>query len=98
MPIPKDRLRTCLIGKFRFEEVPGSKHEALSLFVDGRKVATTRFSRSYSEINDTILKMIAREIWVQLKYLKQMYECTKSRDDYPLCAIISETTLPKKLV
>ncbi len=82
MPIPKSKLRKCLIKKFGFEEVRGSKHEALALFIDGQKVATTRFSRSHKEISDTILKMMAREIWVQLKYLKEMYSCTKNPDDY----------------
>ncbi|HNS45184.1 MAG TPA: hypothetical protein PKH37_08160 [Alphaproteobacteria bacterium] len=82
MPIKKHDLRQCLLQKFRFEEVPGSKHEAVSLFVDDKKVATTRFSRAGKDISDQLLRLIAREIWVQLGYLKEMYDCTKSRDDY----------------
>jgi hypothetical protein len=82
MPIPKRNLRRCLIHKFHFEEVSGTKHEAVALFVDGRKIATTRFSSSHRDIDDTILRQIARQIWVQLGYLKKMYDCTKNPEDY----------------
>ncbi|GEM_PF-3364209 len=82
MLIQKEDLRRCLISKFGFEEVAGSKHEAVLIFVGGRKVATTRFSRSQRNIDDTIMKLIARQIWVQLGYLKQMYNCARFREDY----------------
>ena len=82
MPIPKEDLRRCLIRKFGFEETEGSKHEAVALYIDGYKVATTRFSRSHGQISDPILTQIAQQIWVQLGYLKKMVECTKSKDDY----------------
>ncbi len=82
MPIPKEMIRARLIRKFGFVDVEGSKHEALTLYIDGHKVATTRFSRSHQEISDKILSIIARELWVQSKDLRQMCECTKSRDDY----------------
>jgi len=82
MPIEKDALRSCLMRKFGFEEVEGSKHEAVALFIEGRKIATTRFSRSHRNISDKILGLIAREIWVQSGYFRQMYSCTKDPDDY----------------
>lgn len=82
MPIPKQDLRRCLIKKFGFEAVEGSKHEAVALFLDDHKVATTRFSRSQRDIPDTILGIIAREICVQLGDLKSMYGCSLSREDY----------------
>lgn len=82
MPMRKRDLQDSLVQKFGFEEVEGSRHDAVSLIVDGRKVATTRFSRGGSEIGDAILTMIARQIWVPLGFLKGMYACTKSREDY----------------
>lgn len=82
MPIAKRDLRRCLMRKFHFEEVSGNPHEAISFFVGDKKVATARFSRSHQEINDTILRLIAREIWVQLGYIKKMCRCTKSHEDY----------------
>lgn len=82
MPISKRDLRRSLIKKFYFQEVPGSRHEAVALFVGDEKVATARFLRSHTEISDNILTLIAREIWVNLGYLKRMYDCTRSRQDY----------------
>ena len=82
MPIPKRDLRRCLTSKFHFQEVPGSKHEALALLVGDVKIATARFSRSHAELSDSILTLIARELWVNLGYLKRMVECTRSFQDY----------------
>jgi hypothetical protein len=82
MPKAKRDLRRCLIRKFGFSEVAGSKHEALALIVDERKVATTRFSRSWREIDDSMLRQIARELWVSSRELKQMCDCTIDRDGY----------------
>lgn len=82
MAISKRELNRCLKQKFDFQEVPGSRHEALSLIVDGRKVATVRFSRSHKEISNTILRLIARECWVQTSYLKGMISCDISQEAY----------------
>jgi hypothetical protein len=71
-----------LRNKFGFQAVPGTKHEALSLIVDGRKVASTRFSRGHAEISDDILTLIARQIGVNLGQLKKMYGCSISKDVY----------------
>lgn len=38
--------------------MPGTKHDAISLIVEGRKVATTRFSRGHAELSDSILTII----------------------------------------
>jgi len=82
MPIEKKDLRRCLVQKFGFEQVPGTRHDAVALFVGGRKVATTRFSRGHDDINPAILSQIAKQIWVQLAYLQGMYDCHNSRQDY----------------
>ena len=82
MPITKSDLRRCLVQKFGFSDVSGSKHEALSLIVDGRNVATTRFSRSWNDIDDSMLRQIARELWSKAQDLRQMCDCTISRDEY----------------
>ncbi len=62
--------------------MPGTKHDAISLIVEGRKVATTRFSRGHAELSDSILTMMARQIGVTLTQLKRMCECTISKDAY----------------
>jgi hypothetical protein len=82
MAIAKDDLRTCLINKFGFTPVPGTNHRAVALFINGRKVATTRFSGSHVTLSDDILLMIGREIWVQMGELKKMYGCTIGSEDY----------------
>ena len=93
MAIGKDDLRTCLIDKFGFTPVPGTKHRAVSLFIEGRKVATTRFSGSHVTLSDNILLMIGREIWVLSGELKRMYGCTMSRADY-LAELRAQHRLP----
>ena len=82
MAIKKRDLYQCLLTKFGFEEVSGSRHEAVAIVVEGRKIATTRFSRAGHEICNQILTMMARQLWVQLGFLKKMYGCSKDRDDY----------------
>ena len=82
MSIPKKKLKKKLLKKFGFFEEPKSKHEAVSLIVDGKTVATTYFSRSHVDIDDTLLGKNANQLAVRLGYLKEMYSCTKSKDDY----------------
>lgn len=83
MAVRRKDLEEKLVHKFGFEAVEGKKHDAFSLFVNGQKVASTRFSRGHDEINDAIQTLMARQIGVQqLGFFKQMYLCTKSRDDY----------------
>jgi hypothetical protein len=82
MAIKTRDLRKCLITKFGFEPVGGTKHEAVALIVDGRKVATTRFSFSSPEIRDNLLSRIADQVRVDLQTLKRMCECTVSAEEY----------------
>jgi len=82
--IKKQSLRNELKRKFDFQEVPGSKHEAIAFFYGGKKIATTRFSRgSGKDLDNDILKLIAREVRVdKLSNLKEMIDCTKSQEDF----------------
>lgn len=82
--LTKKEIRTQLKEKFFFEDVKGSKHGAVSLFHNGKKVATTRFSRGGSDdVPDSILGRMAKEIRiVKTKFFKEMIECTKSREAY----------------
>jgi hypothetical protein len=85
MPYKKREVRGKLITKFHFEEVPGSKHEAVSFLFKGKKVATTRFSRKTkgSDIDDYLLKQMAIEIRVNtLNFFKGMIDCTNTKGDF----------------
>lgn len=82
MPMAKRDIRDCLMRKFGFEAVAGSLHDAVALKVGGKKVATVRFSRAHSQIDDTILTLMAREARVNRAQLRKMCECTISAEQY----------------
>jgi hypothetical protein len=82
MPKSKRDLRKCLLDKFQFSEVEKTKHEAVALFIDGKQVAITCFSRSWDDIDDGMLGNIARQLWVTSRDLRKMYDCTMTREDY----------------
>jgi hypothetical protein len=82
MPINKEDLQACLRTKFGFEPARGNPHDAMALFFNGKKVATARFSRGQREIDDTILTVMARQLFVNLGFFKGMFLCTKSIDNY----------------
>ncbi len=86
--IPKKKLRKALTGKFGFEPVEGTRHEALAFHYRGKKVATTRFSRGSrsGDIGPSLLRMIARQIRLEspgaLPTLYGMVECSESLANY----------------
>ncbi len=82
MSIEKNKLRKCLLKKFEFTKSKKKKHRSVSLIINGKKVASTLFSGSHHTLDDSILALIAKELWVKLAFLKEMYGCTKSRDNY----------------
>ena len=84
MPFEDTEVKRLLVQKFEFEETQGKKHDAYAFYYNGKKIATTRFSRgSRIVIGDSLLQMIAREIQVhRLGFVKGMFSCTNSRDDY----------------
>lgn len=82
MAIKKREVKKKLLKKFTFVEEPGSKHEHYVLYLDGFKFAATYMSRSHREISDTNLRLMAQQIGVNLKTLKQMVKCTFTKDEY----------------
>jgi len=85
MPIPVEKLRSCLLTKFKFEPLHRTKHRACTLIVDGKRVATTQFSRTKKnkDIGPQLLAQIAKDqLFVPKNVLEEMYFCTVSRDDY----------------
>ena len=84
MPFPKREVKSQLLLKFEFVEVEGSNHEAVAFYYEGKKIATTRFSRgSNQDIGDKLLKVMARQVRVEtLNFFKKMIECTNSLEDY----------------
>ena len=84
MSMRKREIRRTLLRKFSFQEVPGSRHEAVAFYFGNEKIATTRFSRgSGSDIGDDLLAVMAKEVRVcQLRFFREMIDCTRSYDDY----------------
>jgi hypothetical protein len=81
----KRKIKRELMRKFRFEEVSRKRHQAVAFFYGGKKVATMGFSRSSgTNIDDpALLGQMAREVRVgQLRFFKEMIDCTKSYEDY----------------
>ena len=89
MPLKTSEVIDKLVNKFGFKwvKVSGrSNHERLAYYFDGKKVATTGFSRSFrpnTDIDDSLITPFMREVRVQTaKQFKGMINCTVSSDDY----------------
>jgi len=59
----------------------------MSLVIDGRKVASTRFSRGHRgvDLGPALLRQIAVQLRLQVEPLKKLHgmvSCSISRDDY----------------
>lgn len=82
MPFKKRDVHQKLLKKFQFSESPG-KHEYFSLYFGGHKILQTHTSHGHDEIGNSLLKLMAKELGVgQLQYLKNMFSCTISREEY----------------
>ncbi len=84
MPLSSDGIERQLLRKFHFEPASGTRHDAFTLIINGRRVATTRFSRGRRRVlSDGILRVIAEELHTpSLAFFKGMIECTVSDDEY----------------
>lgn len=85
--ITKEELQKALTSKFGFEPSEGGKHEKFTLSRQGKKVATTFFSRNLrsSVLAPTLLRSIASQIRLghgSLPTLRGMVSCSVSQDDY----------------
>lgn len=84
MPLEKKLVREKLLEKFNFEIIPGTKHERLGFYFNGKMIANTGFSRNTEKvISDDLLKYIAEEVGVfTLGFFKKMINCTKNKEEY----------------
>ena len=82
MTLKKRDIHSKLVSKFKFTRLETS-HEKFSLYIDGHKILSTHTSRSHEDIDNTLLLLMAKEMGVdKLNTIKQMFECTISREDY----------------
>jgi hypothetical protein len=84
MPFSSGDVKRILLRKFQFQETQGTKHDAFSFFYNGKKVATTRFSRGANvQISDALLSQMAKEIRVgNLRFFREMISCTNSYEAF----------------
>lgn len=71
--------------KFLFEKQEKTDHIFYVLRVDGKVICQTLVSRggSHKIISDQILSKVSKQLKVNnTKFLNQMFECTKSRQEY----------------
>lgn len=72
------------LNKFQFVEsqTRSDDHRWVELSLPGLPVIATYFSHGRQVIDVKLWSKIARQLRVRGKYLSEMIECTKSRDDY----------------
>jgi len=81
MPIPTRELTAALEDKFKF--VPRqSGDERFCFYLDGELAAHTKVSRSWDDVSDQMLGVIARQVGVSGKELREMVACTLGADAY----------------
>lgn len=85
MPRPVREVKGQLAAKFHFAPAPGKSddHEWVALEIEGAQKVVTKFSRgARGDLSDSLLALIAKQLLVNRRYLAEMIDCTKSRDDY----------------
>ena len=84
MPYRNRDVEDVLLNKFQFvrSQNRAANHRWIELRLPGLPVITTYFSHGRQEIADRLWGMIARQLRVRKRYLDEMIECTKGRDDY----------------
>lgn len=84
MPLSSDDVLSQLLKKFHFEKASGTRHDTYTLIINGRRAATTRFSRGRRRtLPDSLLRTMAREVHApSLAFFRDMIECTVSEAAY----------------
>lgn len=82
MPCPARDMRNALTGKLSCEEESGRKHMKYRLYRSGQLIAATVISHGASELTDDLISRMARELCIQTRVLKLVYECPYGLDEY----------------
>jgi hypothetical protein len=84
MPYRNNDVEETLLNKFEF--VPSSTrskdHRWVELNLPDLPVIATYFSHGRQVIDSRLWGKIARQLRVRSKYLNEMIDCTKGRDEY----------------
>jgi len=82
MPAKVRDMRRMLTQKLQAVESPGSGHNKYLIIHEGTLVARTVLSRSYTEIDDSLLSAIARQLLINTNQLRHLMDCSLSREEY----------------
>ncbi|MCC7353270.1 MAG: hypothetical protein IT330_05885 [Anaerolineae bacterium] len=83
MSIEKDALSDCLVKKLHFMPAGGTNHQLYALYYPDGKVSTyLDRHRSKRDVDDKILKWIAKQMRVNMGQLKRLYSCTLTYEWY----------------
>lgn len=84
MPYRNRDVEDTLPNKFQFvrSATRSDNHRWLELALPGLPIIATYFSHAREDIGDRLWGKIARQLRVRKKYLNEMIDCTKSRDEY----------------
>jgi len=84
MPLAATELRRALVGKFGFSEAGSGRgpHDKYRLEVDGQWMAHTLISGGASDLSDSILGQIARQLGVTRREVYEMVGCSMGLEAY----------------
>lgn len=82
MPAKIRDLDRMLTGKLNAESSQGHRHTRYRIFNDTTLVATTILSRSYEEVDNSLMSSIARQLLIERKHLAALLDCTWQRQEY----------------
>jgi hypothetical protein len=94
MPVKVAALERMLCGKLAAAAVEGSKHTQYVVWHEGQKIAFTILSRSYAEIDESLVSAIARQLHVNRRQLQLLIDCPWSRDTYITHVLGDQRTSP----
>jgi len=81
MPVPARKLDNLLANVLGFERRLG-RHQMYVLRVGERQVVRTMISHGAREVGDDLLSLMARQMGIALRQLKDLLEGGADREDY----------------
>jgi hypothetical protein len=83
MPAKIRDIDRMLCRKLKASVEEGTRHTKYRILADDETLlATTQLSRSYTEIDNTLLGPIGRQLSVSIPQLRLLIDCTWTREQY----------------
>lgn len=82
MPAKVRDMKRMLTRKLDADEREGGKHIKYRISHDDELLATTALSRSYDEIDNSLLREICKDLFINREQMDGLLQCDMSREDY----------------